>query len=110
MVDKVQTELNHKLETDGYVFLNDVYVALGLKPRRAFKTAGWILSGDESGFKYDIREYVPEKVFYNKCNEWFVYDDPFCLYVGVKKVFDNEGEEYFISNEIPCPTCRRCFI
>ena len=62
-----QTYLNHKLQAQGHVFLNDVYKELGLQPTSAGQMVGWLKDGagdcyiDFGIFKNDeprVRDFV----------------------------------------------------
>ena len=49
----VQDKLNQKLKKKGYLYLNDVYQALGLQESKALSKAGWIYNEiDNEGDNY----------------------------------------------------------
>ncbi len=49
-VEVQQNYLNHKLQADGFVFLNDAYESLGIPHTSAGQIVGWLRDGDGDGF------------------------------------------------------------
>ena len=49
-----QAFANQKLEKQGYLFLNDVYELLGLKPSKAGQVVGWIFDPDDTSIDSHI--------------------------------------------------------
>lgn len=45
-----QNYANHKLRTRGYVFLNEVYEALGFEWSQAGQVVGWVINGDGDNY------------------------------------------------------------
>lgn len=58
-VQAQQHYMNQRLQTKGYVFLNEVYEALGLPKSRAGQVVGWRLDGNGDGY-IDFNMYDPE--------------------------------------------------
>lgn len=64
----VQAQMNNRLHAEGYVFLNEVYEALGIKRTPEGALAGWVLDGGNSdnyidfgcfdGSKQEFRDFV----------------------------------------------------
>lgn len=64
----IQAQMNNKLHAEGYVFLNEVYEALGIKRTSEGQQVGWVLDGGNSdnyidfgcfdGSKQEFRDFV----------------------------------------------------
>lgn len=64
----IQAQMNNKLHAEGYVFLNEVYEALGIKRTSEGQQVGWVLDGGNSdnyidfgcfdGTKQEFRDFV----------------------------------------------------
>lgn len=64
----IQAQMNNKLHAEGFVFLNEVYEALGLKRTSEGAVVGWVLDGGNSdnyidfgcwdGSKQEFRDFV----------------------------------------------------
>lgn len=67
-LNRQQKYANDLLESHGYLFLNDVYKMLGLKPTRAGQRVGWLKKGNGDGYVdfgiYNIK-YAPARDFVN---------------------------------------------
>ena len=44
----VQKQMNEQLKEDGYLFLNDVYIALGIRRTKYGQVCGWIYDEDNT--------------------------------------------------------------
>lgn len=58
------SEMNEKLERDGYLFLNDVYKALGLQPTRAGQVVGWVYNPEDPNYErvsFGLEDYLEDK-------------------------------------------------
>ena len=49
-IKNVQNWANNKLQTEGMLFLNDVYEALGFKKTRAGQVVGWVYMPDDENY------------------------------------------------------------
>ena len=49
----VQNQLNNQLQTNGYLFLNDVYKALGFPETKAGQIVGWLYRPDDPTYHGD---------------------------------------------------------
>lgn len=81
----VESRLNKKLSRDRYIFLNDVYMALGYEPTIAGWSVGWIFDDDDPNADGQIK-FVPDSdyIMHNERYEHVFYLDFNCSDIVMK--------------------------
>ena len=74
-LNHVQSQMNDKLRAQKYLFLNDVYIALGIEPTKAGQVVGWV--------------YDEENPIGDNCVDFGIYD----VHDERKRAFVNGWEE-----------------
>ena len=84
-----QTYANHKLRARGYLFLNEVYEALGMEWSKPGQVVGWVTNGDGDGY-VDFGMYEETNIPFLEAHERNVWLD-----------FNVDGVVYDILEENP---------